>query len=341
MTASRTCNGETLERKAVRNDARRAGHDRADFLIDRFLDMLSAERNAAENTLSAYRRDLEDYLGYLDARGIALDAVERKDIQAWHEGLADAGLAPATQARRLSAVRQFHAFLYGEGMLPNNPAEAVETGQVRCGLPKTLSQQEVTRLLEQARLEMEEAERAGTKAARLRSRRMYTLLALIYASGLRVSELVGLKAGQVHEQDGFLRVRGKGGKERIVPVAPFVIDLVKTWKQLLMRQKGGAPLNAEDFVFPSRGASGHLTRQQFAGDLKRLARRAGLDARRISPHVLRHAFATHLLEGGADLRAVQLMLGHVDIATTQIYTHVQSETLRRTVETHHPLARQG
>ena len=339
MTASRTRNAESRKTTAPSKGA--ADSRQAAAWLERFLDMLSAERNAAENTLAAYRRDLEDYLGYLATRGMALEAVERGDIQAWHEGLADVGFSPATQARRLSAVRQFHAFLYGEGLLSHNPAEAVESGRVRRNLPKTLSRQEVVRLLEQAQAEMTAAEQAGTKAARLRTRRMHTLLALIYASGLRVSELVGLKAGQVHEQDGFLRVRGKGGKERIVPVAPAVMALVKEWKALLVRQRGGVPLNAEDFLFPSRGASGHLTRQQFAGELKRLAKRAGLDARRISPHVLRHAFATHLLEGGADLRAVQLMLGHADIATTQIYTHVQGETLRRTVETHHPLARRG
>ena len=339
MTASKTRTAESRKTTAPSKGA--ADSRQAAAWLERFLDMLSAERNAAENTLAAYRRDLEDYLGYLASRGMALKAVERGDIQAWHEGLADAGFSPATQARRLSAVRQFHAFLYGEGLLSHNPAEAVESGRVRRNLPKTLSRQEVVRLLEQAQAEMAVAEQAGTKAARLRTRRMHTLLALIYASGLRVSELVGLKAGQVHEQDGFLRVRGKGGKERIVPVAPAVMALVKVWKALLVRQRGGVPLNAEDFLFPSRGASGHLTRQQFAGALKRLAKRAGLDARRISPHVLRHAFATHLLEGGADLRAVQLMLGHADIATTQIYTHVQGETLRRTVETHHPLARRG
>ncbi len=306
-------------------------------LLSLFLEMLSAERNASANTLAAYRRDGEDWLGFLAARGLGPCEARRADVLAWQEGLAAAGLAASTQARRLSAVRQFHAFLYGEGFCPDNPAAEVEGPALRRPLPRVLSPADVEALLATARAEATASQARGKRG--LKRLRLWTLLALLYATGLRVSELVSLKAGQLDRRNGVLHIAGKGGRERIVPVAPAALAVLDAYLARLKIARGGTPLAAGDFLFPSHGQSGHLTRQQFASELKKLATRAGLDPTTLSPHVLRHAFATHLLEGGADLRAVQLMLGHADIATTQIYTHVQAEHLRQAVAAHHPLAR--
>jgi integrase/recombinase XerD len=302
--------------------------------------MMSAERAASGNTLAAYRRDIEDWLGHLARRGLLPCEARREDVISWLEGLSAQGLADSTQARRLSAVRQFHAFLYGEGFCAQNPAADVEGPAARRRLPRVLSQKDVTRLLETARQEAASANRQGGRRA-LKKRRMEVLLTLLYATGLRVSELVSLTAGQIDRRRGMLRLKGKGGRERLVPVAPVALGLLEDYLRMLARSRGGVPLTAGEPLFPSHGKTGHLTRQQFAAELKQLAARAGIHPDAVSPHVLRHAFATHLLEGGADLRAVQSMLGHADIATTQIYTHVQSDHLRRAVHDHHPLGRGG
>ena len=309
--------------------------DRTERLIARFLDMMSAERGAAENTLAAYGRDLAGYADWLARRGLDACRAGPEDIRGWLAGLAAQGMAASTQARKLSAVRRFHAFAYGEGLCPENPGQALEGPRKGRGLPRVLSRDDVTRLLARAR---EEAAKARGKA-RLRALRMRALLELLYASGLRVSELVALKAGDVSREEGFARVTGKGGRERIAPLGHEALAALADYEAALAKARGGEAPRGGEWLFASRGGSGHLTRQHFALELKKLAARAGLDARAVSPHVLRHAFATHLLEGGADLRAVQMMLGHADISTTQIYTHVQTERLRALVENHHPLAR--
>ncbi len=323
--------------KVAETDSQGACLHKGERLLSLFLEMMSAERNASANTLAAYRRDIEDWLAHLARRRLSPCAARREDVLDWLESLAAAGLAASTQARRLSAVRQFHAFLYGESLCPDNPAAEVEGPATRRPLPKVLSRNDVEILLAAARTEAEAPEARGRRG--LKRLRMWALLALLYATGLRVSELVSLKAGQLDRRNGVLHIAGKGGRERMVPVAPAALAVLDSYLERLRNARGGVSLTSGEFLFPSHGKDGHLTRQQFAAELKKLAARAGLDPAALSPHVLRHAFATHLLEGGADLRAVQLMLGHAYIATTQIYTHVQAERLRRTVAAHHPLAR--
>ena len=311
-------------------------NERSLLLIERFLEMMAVERNAAANTLAAYGRDLADYAGFLAARGRTVAEATEADVLAWAASLADLGLARSTQARRLSAVRRLHAFLHGEGLSEANPAQHVESPKKARSLPKVLGVHEVERLFAQARADVA---RARTGKARRRALRLLAMLELLYATGLRVSELVALKTGDVDAAAGLVRVWGKGRKERLVPVSETALAALADYRASLEKDAGRGRLRENGWLFPSRGASGHVTRQRFAQELKALAARAGIDPARLSPHVLRHAFATHLLENGADLRAVQLMLGHADIATTQIYTHVSGERLRRTLAAHHPLAR--
>lgn len=299
-------------------------------LIDRFLEMMAAERGAAPNTLAAYRRDLEAYAADLAARGMTVREAGPEAIRAHLAGLAAQGLARSSAARKLSAIRQFHRFLHGDGLASDNPATAIESPRTARPLPKMISPEEVGRLIAAARARLA---RAKGKAL-VRGWRLVCLLELLYATGLRVSELVGLTVLAVTAERDFILIRGKGGRERLVPVSDAARDALARY----LAERGKDGLASSRFLFPSSGASGHLTRQHFALELKALAREAGLPAERISPHVLRHGFASHLLEGGADLRAVQQMLGHADISTTQIYTHVQSERLREVIETHHPLA---
>jgi integrase/recombinase XerD len=299
-------------------------------LIERFLEMMAAERGASANTLAAYRRDLEAYaedLGARDLRSLGPD-----DIRAHLASLEAKGMARSSAARKLSAIRQFHRFLHGDGLSSDNPATAIESPRAGRPLPKMISEVDVSRLISAAK---EKAEHSEGKAA-LRANRMLCLLELLYATGLRVSELVSLTVGAAMADEDFIMVKGKGGRERLVPVSTEARQVLKMYLAALAKSESGG----SKWLFPSFGKTKHLTRQHFALDLKALARAAGLDSSKVSPHVLRHGFASHLLEGGADLRAVQQMLGHADIATTQIYTHVQSERLRDVVETHHPLARE-
>jgi integrase/recombinase XerD len=315
-------------RKSDNNEMGRDGR-----LIERFLEMMSAERGAARNTLAAYERDLSDYAAFLRAKNTGLQAARPEHIRNYLAGLADQGLKSSSAARKLSAVRQFHNFLYGEGIVKENPATAIDAPRLRRPLPKVMTEEEVTRLLETA---SGRPSRVKGKAL-VKALRLHCLLELLYASGLRVSELVALKKQALTQGTQFIMVKGKGGRERLVPVSKKASTTVQAYL---------AALKAEDaeegpWLFPSHGEKGHLTRQHFALELKWLAAEAGLAPDRISPHVLRHAFASHLLAGGADLRAVQQMLGHADIATTQIYTHVQTDRLKAAVETHHPLAKSG
>ena len=298
-----------------------AGH-----LIDAFLEMMSAERGAAANTIAAYGRDLGDYAGFMAAKGVTPATVGRDVVIAYLERLSAEGLSASSSARRLSAIRQFHKFLCADGVRGDDPTRIVASPKARRALPKVLSIAEVDRLLTLAEAEAN-AEANAAKAAS--SLRLYVLLELLYATGMRVSELVGLKRSAVMRDASFLTIIGKGNKERVVPVNDRARDAVKAYLETL------AP---GPWLFPASGEDGHLSRQVFGRDLKGLAARAGIGAERVAPHVLRHAFASHLLAGGADLRVVQLLLGHADISTTQIYTHVLDEKLRTLVETHHPLA---
>jgi integrase/recombinase XerD len=297
-------------------------------LVGAFLEMMSAERGAAKNTIEAYRRDLDDYCGFLARKGLGPMDAGREQITAYLAELAANGLAASTSARKLSAVRQFHKFLAADGVRGDDPTRIIASPKARRGLPKVLSIAEIDRLLQLAESEVELD--SASAAQQAMSHRLYVLLELLYATGMRVSELVSLKRAQVMRDAGFLTIRGKGNKERIVPLTDRARDAVRAYLATL---EPGSP-----WLFPSGGEAGYLSRQVFARELKGLAARAGISAARISPHVLRHAFASHLLAGGADLRVVQTLLGHADIATTQIYTHVLDEKLRSLVEGSHPLA---
>ncbi len=299
--------------------------------IEAFLEMMSAERGAAPNTLVSYRRDLADYGRFLGARG---GGFERANVEAVRDYLNDLdlrGFAATSAARRLSALRQFHRFLVSEGVRADDPTGVIAGPRRPARLPSVLSEAQVTRLIEQAQAE---AEREGSEAAQLRALRLYALVEMLYATGLRVSELVSLKAAVLRRDQRMFTVRGKGGHERIVPLTERARAAVAAY----VKARSASGVAESPWLFPSFGDSGHLTRQAFARDLKDLAVRAGVPAAKISPHVVRHAFASHLLQNGADLRVVQQLLGHADISTTQIYTHVLEERLRTLVTEHHPLA---
>jgi integrase/recombinase XerD len=297
--------------------------------VERFLEMMSAERGAAENSLQAYGRDLSHYVAFLKARSVAPLSSSSEDIRAYLVSLEEQGFARTTAARRLSAVRQFHHFIHGEGVVGSNPAAIVESPKAGRPLPKILSTPDINLMLDEARARVGRSE----GKARFKAERLYCLLELLAATGLRVSELVGLTVRAVTSDDAFLTIRGKGGRERLVPISDRAREVLKGYLKILAEEA--------KWLFPSHGASGCLTRQHFALELKALAVACGIDAGKISPHVLRHAFASYLLECGADLRAVQQMLGHADISTTQIYTHVQAGRLQAVVESHHPLAKKS
>jgi integrase/recombinase XerD len=302
-------------------------------LIQAFLDSASAERGAAENTLAAYRRDLNDYRDFLAARGSSIARATTAEARAHLAALAGIGLKATSTARHLSAIRQLHKFLYAEGLRTDDPAVHLEGPRRGRALPKVLSVEEVDLLLSTAAEGIADPDRPI--AERLRAARMTALLETLYASGLRVSELVSLKRSAARPGIEVLEVTGKGGRERLVPLTPAAKAAIHTYLDLL-RQAGRD--EASPWLFPSFGESGHVTRQHFARDLKAVAIAAGLNPERVSPHVLRHAFASHLVQNGADLRSVQLMLGHADIATTQIYTHVLDERVKAMVRDLHPLA---
>lgn len=294
--------------------------------IEAFLEMMSAERGAAKNTLLAYQRDLSDYRAFLARKSLTVFTADRQAIADYLVFLDAEGLAARSAARRLSALKQFHRFLLSEGMRGDDPTRIVSAPKPRRSLPKVLSVGEVDTLL--ARAEEEARREAEKGSVTLSARRLLVLVELLYASGLRVSELVTLRRAAVLKDAQYLTVVGKGGRERVVPLTDRARDALLSWK---------AQLPPGLYLFPADGANGHLSRQVFARDLKALGTRTGIAAARLSPHVIRHAFASHLLQGGADLRAVQTLLGHADISTTQIYTHVLDERLKALVEGHHPL----
>lgn len=303
--------------------------------LESFLEMLSAERGAAANTLQAYRRDLEDFLVLVKRRGRDASDASAQDIVAYLTVLADRGLASASRARKLSAVRQFFRFLYADGVRGDDPSAAIESPKQARPLPKVLDVDDVDELLRTAQRRAD----AARGAQRVKALRLHCLMEILYASGLRVSELVSLPRNALSRGERVIVVCGKGGRERMVPLTEKAVSAHNAYAEALL---GAGGKNARsNWLFPSRAGQGHLTRQRFTQELKELAREAGLRAESISPHVLRHAFASHLLERGADLKSVQQLLGHADISTTQIYTHVLEERLRNLVHQHHPLARGG
>jgi integrase/recombinase XerD len=301
-------------------------------LIELFLDMLAAERGASANTLDAYRHDLEDFSAELAAKKVNIAVADSDALRAHLTRLAHRKLAPASVARRLSAIRQLYRFLYSEGHRGDDPAAVLEGPKRGRSLPKVLSVKQVDDLLVQVRT----APPTESKSERLRAARMTCLLEVLYATGLRVSELVALPESAARRDQRMLVIRGKGGRERLVPLNETARQTMKEY--LALREE--AKLEKSKWLFPSFGESGHLTRQHFARELKALAAASGLKASQVSPHVLRHAFASHLLQNGADLRVVQTLLGHADISTTQIYTHVLEERLKSLVRDLHPLAEQ-
>jgi integrase/recombinase XerD len=292
----------------------------SDTLIESFLEMMTAERGAAGNTLTSYAHDLQEAYAFLKKRKTSLTGAQKQDIETYAASLSRQGLSPRTVARRLSSLRQFFHFLYTENIRADNPATLLETPHQSRSLPKSLSAEDIEKLIATARSD--------------NNLRLTAMLELLYASGLRVSELVSLPQSCLRTAQAqarpFLLVRGKGSKERIVPLHDGALEALNAY--LAARKQEST------WLFASSNGKKHLTRQRFGQMLKELAIKAGLDPEKISPHTLRHSFASHLLAGGADLRVIQELLGHADISTTQIYTHVQQDKLTKLVTAHHPLA---
>jgi integrase/recombinase XerD len=303
--------------------------------IDLYLEMQSAERGASQNTLDAYRRDLEHLACFFAAEGIVPRAATPQHLSAYARSLAVEGLAPSSRARRLSAVRQLYKFLTNEGQIAEDPAHGLVAPKLSRPLPKTLSVAEVDRLLTTAQAQID-----GTKGRdRVRALRLHCLIEMLYATGMRASELVSLPRNVLKGDTRVLTIIGKGRRERLVPLnstARVALDRYLSVGE--DAEDGVAPMLKTRWLFASASAEGHVTRQRLGQELKGLAEAAGLDPERVSPHVLRHAFASHLLDRGADLRSVQQLLGHADISTTEIYTHVLDERLKKLVREHHPLA---
>ncbi len=304
-------------------------------LIELFLDMIAAERGAAANTMDAYRRDLEGYASFLSISKETALTIQTPALRLWLASLEAEGLKASSSARKLSSVRQFHKFLYAEGKRGDDPALILEGPRQGRSLPKVLTIAEVDRLLDMARDGLDNTERP--RAERLRAVRTFCLLEVLYATGLRVSELVALPQGAARTREPLLTIIGKGGRERLVPLSDPARNAMRQYRALL--EETGEGFGKSPWLFPSDSESGHLTRQAFARDLKDIASLAGISSARISPHVLRHAFASHLLQNGADLRIVQELLGHADISTTQIYTHVLDERMKAMVRDLHPLSK--
>jgi integrase/recombinase XerD len=321
-----------MARRTVRGTAR-AGRNSSARLTALYLDMLAAERGAGKNTLAAYGRDLADFTEHLAGAGRSIATASTEDLRAYLGDLTRRGMTPATVARRLSAIRQLYRFLYAEGQRKDDPAAVLEGPKRVRALPKTLTLGEVDRLLRVATI----FDPAAPLAARLRAARLACLVEMLYATGLRVSELVALPASAARHDARVIVVRGKGNKERLVPLNDAAKRATAAYLALLAQS---VPEAKSKWLFPSFGESGHLTRQHLARELKILAAAAGLRASQVSPHVLRHAFASHLLHNGADLRVVQTLLGHADISTTQIYTHVLEERLKSLVRDLHPLGQE-
>ena len=313
--------------------AAKRSRDKESSELALFLDMLTAERGAAGHTVEAYTRDLSEFLAFLAAKGKTAKTASADHLRAFLAGLARKGLAPTSRARKLSSIRQFFRFLLAEGLRADDPCSAIDSPKLGRPLPKILSLAEVETLLDTAK---EASARAANGIAKRRALRLYAAIETLYATGLRVSELIALPRNVLTADDRVLTIKGKGGRERLVPLNEAARVALQAHLEATgedeAKGRGVSP-----WLFPS-SLGQHLTRQRFGQELKGLASAAGIEPARVSPHVLRHAFASHLLERGADLRTVQQLLGHADISTTQIYTHVIEERLRRLVEQHHPLA---
>ena len=293
-------------------------------LIEQFLEMMHAERNASENTLQAYRRDLLAFSRFLNKNNQLEKAATRADIESYLKSLNDAGFSASTNARHLSAVKQFYAFLYEDAVISQNPAIELRAPKIGRKLPKIMSEAETDALLEAA---------VNFGRSPLIKARNACLIQILYATGMRVTELVSLPLSTVLGNPDMIMVKGKGGKERLVPLSGPAKKAISSY--LLELEKAEIERR---FLFPSRKADKHFSRIAFYNLIKQIALQANIDPSKIRPHVLRHAFATHLLANGADLRVIQMLLGHSDISTTEIYTHVLDEKLKELVETHHPLA---
>jgi len=306
-------------------------------LIETFLDMLASERGAAANTLEAYRRDLNDLVAFFSNQARSLTSAQPGDINGFMQELSMLGLAPRSRARRLSAVRQLFRFLVAEDVLSEDPVEGIAAPKSGRSLPKMLSVSETQALIDAAGTRT----RQGLKGRDLvRALRLHCLVEMLYATGMRVTELVSLPRTVLAGDPRVLTIKGKGGRERLVPLNGSARAAIDRYLSAGRDPNDGvAPMLATRWLFPSKSAEGHMTRQRLAQELKELAVEAGLDPERVSPHVLRHAFASHLLDRGADLRSVQQLLGHADISTTEIYTHVLEERLKQVVFDHHPLAK--
>jgi integrase/recombinase XerD len=302
-------------------------------VVELFLDMLAAERGAGANTISAYRNDLDDLSAHLRAASRTIANATTDDLRGFLVSLSERGFKASSLARRLSAVRQLYRFLFAEGRRSDNPAAVLEGPKRERALPKVLSIKDVDTLLKQARAHSEKKNQP--LAQRLRAARLLCLLEVVYATGMRVSELMALPASAARRDQRMLVVRGKGGKERLVPLNTQAKRAMSEYLELRAANERDS---LSKWLFPSFGAQGHLTRQHFARELKSLGQACGIQPGRLSPHVLRHAFASHLLHNGADLRVVQTLLGHADISTTQIYTHVLEERLKALVRDLHPLS---
>lgn len=302
--------------------------------ISAFLEAQAAEAGAARNTLLAYGRDLKDFESWLVHRNMTFDSVQKPEVESYLISCDDEGLSRATRARRLSAIKQLFRFAFEEGWRSDNPAMQVSGPGRDKRLPKTLTEEEVDRLLDAAR------DSGRNEADRVRNT---CLMELLYATGMRVTELVSLPVSAARGDPRMLLILGKGGKERMVPLSPPARDALRAWLKLRdaaeadKKAKGQPP---SKYLFASRGAAGHLTRHRFYLLIKELAVAAGVSPQKVTPHTLRHAFATHLLANGADLRSIQTLLGHADVATTEIYTHVLEARLNELVLTHHPLAKE-
>ncbi|MGO9485076.1 MAG: tyrosine recombinase [Rhodomicrobium sp.] len=303
-------------------------------LIDAFLHMMRAESGISFNTVSAYASDLREMCRFLAGRDLSFLCCERPDLEAFFASRAKEGLSSNSAARKLSCLKRFTRFLNAEGKRQSDPALLIDGAKAKRRLPMTLSAGEVELLLNAAH----EAAAKAPEAARLRALRLACLLELLYATGLRVSELVGLPKAALKGDRLMLTVKGKGGRERIVPLNGKAREALDRY---VAAMAGNQTAAAQKWLFPSWGEAGHFTRQKFARDLKAIGAAVGLDDERLSPHVLRHAFASHLLDRGADLRVLQTLLGHADISTTQIYTHVMEERLKQTVFDFHPLSEEA
>lgn len=315
------------------SETRQPAETGAALYVEAFLEMMVAERGAADNTTESYSRDLRYFAKFLRGRRRDLHTARQADVRAFLARQAEAHMAPGTVARRLSSLRQFYRFLFAEEVRPDDPTSGIDSPRLGRTLPKVLSEDEVARLLAAAR------GWPGDDGPRV-----VALLEVLYATGLRISELIGLPASAVTRDPRVLTVRGKGGKERMVPLGAPARKALAAYLRARVDKAAalaakGQRRPASKWLFPSRDGANPITRHRVAQMLKGLAFAAGIEPSKVSPHVLRHAFASHMLDRGADLRSLQKMLGHADISTTQIYTHVPGERMKTLVRTRHPLAR--